>query len=97
MGTTAYVRNHSGTVLRRGRLEMRELLRAARGQSLPFLGDVDEYDDTVFNRRQLRAVGDELVQIVRTTDDLDSEVRELQGLSALAEERPHRYLVFCGD
>jgi hypothetical protein len=76
---------------------MGRLLRAARERTLPFLGNVDEFDDTVFNRLQLRVVGEELEQISRTSTDLGPEVREVQTLAALAGERPHRYLVFNGD
>lgn len=97
MGTTTYVRDYSGTVLQWGQLEMGKLLRAARVQAMPFLGSADEYDDTVFNRLQLRAVADELKQIRRTSNDLGPEVRELEVLAALADERPHRFLVFNGD
>jgi len=97
VGTTAHVRDYTGSVLCWGALDMRDLLRAANGQALPLLGNVDEYDDTVFNRQQLRVVIGELDQIARTSSGLDPQLQELDGMVARVQERPHRYLVFNGD
>ncbi|MCL1869353.1 MAG: hypothetical protein FWF90_02940 [Promicromonosporaceae bacterium] len=97
MGTTAYVREYGGTVLLRGQLEMTGLVRSANRLALPFLGNVDEFDDTIFNRLQLRVVGAELDEISRTSSDFGAEVRELEDLVSLVQERPHRFLVFNGD
>nr|WP_146177685.1 hypothetical protein [Sphaerisporangium cinnabarinum] len=97
MGTTALVRDYRGTVLILGNLDLRAVLRVARGQGLPFLGNVDEHDDTVFNGHQLRLVADELEQITRTSPGLEPELQELTGMVELVDERPHRYLVFNGD
>jgi hypothetical protein len=97
VGTTALVRDYRGSVLSGGNLDLRGIFRAAAGQGLPFLGNVDEYDDTVFNRHQLRMVADELDQLARTTTVLESELQELRELVAQADQRPHRYLVLNGD
>jgi len=84
-------------VLLRGQLEMTGLVRSANRLALPFLGNVDEFDDTIFNRLQLRVVGAELDEISRTSSDFGAEVRELEDLVSLVQERPHRFLVFNGD
>ncbi len=91
------MRDYRGSVLSLGNLDLGGILRVATGQGLPFLGNVDEYDDTVFNRHQLRLVADELEQIARTSPGLERGLHELKEMVELVAERPHRYLVFNGD
>lgn len=84
-------------MLQQGSLDMRGVLRAASAQALPLLGNVDEYDDTVFNALQLRVISGELDQIARASEALGPQVQELQHLMARVREHPHRYLIFNGD
>jgi hypothetical protein len=97
VGTTAFVRDYVGSVLYRSALDVREVLRAASAQALPLLGNVDEYDDTVFNALQLHVISGELDQIARESETLSLQLQELQRMVARVQERPHRYLVFNGD
>lgn len=97
VGTTALVRDYGGSVLHQGKLDMRGVLRVASAQALPLLGNVDEYDDTVFNSLQLRVISGELDQIDRTSGALDAQLGELEHMMARVREHPHRYLVFNGD
>lgn len=96
MGTTVFVRDFRGQVLKRGSLDMRALIQAARGMRLPLLGHVDEYDDTVFNRHQLVVVSEECVAL-RDAGSSGAALEELARLADFVRERPHRYLVFNGD
>jgi hypothetical protein len=75
-----------------------EIIRAARKMDMPMLGNVDQYDDTRFNRMQMKLVSSELLMLASTQsgDGLDA-VEELLALVELVKERPHRYLVFVGD
>jgi hypothetical protein len=71
--------------------------RAETG-NLPLLGLIDPYDDTVFNRSQLRALIPELRALVNHSAADEAEaVREVLALTAHVERKPHRYLVFNGD
>jgi hypothetical protein len=69
----------------------------------PVLAGVDEYDDTIFNGRQLGALIAELNTLATTTDDAVllaaiAEVLRLADLVMPAPQRPtHRRLVFVGD
>lgn len=96
MGTTAYVRDFRGIVLDRGSRDLHHLLAAARAMKLPFLGHVDEYDDTVFNRLQLSVLIEEIDHI-RLNEGESHALEELARLVSDVRERPHRYLVFSGD
>ncbi|WP_405651391.1 hypothetical protein OG581_12555 [Streptomyces sp. NBC_01386] len=71
--------------------------RAAR-QNLPLLGCVDPYDDTMFNRSQLKVLVPELgVLADGSTADEAEAVHEILALTAQVERKAHRYLVFNGD
>lgn len=96
MGTTAYVRTYSGEVLDRGRHDLVPALRVAQQIGLPFLESVDEYDDTVFNRKQLAVVIKEF-DILRQSGVDEAVIGEVTRLVELVRVRPHRYLVFNGD
>ncbi|GEL98528.1 hypothetical protein CTE05_20750 [Cellulomonas terrae] len=96
MGMTAHVRDFRGEILDRGGRDVRELVDAARRAGLPFLANVDEYDDTVFNRMQAAVVADELHELSHRGlgGPIFDEVLQMIGRT---QERPHRYLVFNGD
>ncbi|QKW04979.1 hypothetical protein HUT18_00015 [Streptomyces sp. NA04227] len=70
----------------------------ASSQNLPLLGCVDPYDDTVFNRAQLRILIPELQALAEGAAADEAEaVRQILGLTAQVQRKPHRYLVFNGD
>ena len=96
MGTVSEVRDFRGGILRQGVIEMSELLAAARQARLPFLGCVDEYDNTVFNQLQAAVVREELARI-ESFPGLESAVAEVRSMIDEVQQRPHRYLVFNGD
>jgi hypothetical protein len=62
------------------------------------LGNVDPYDDTVFNRSQIPAVLAEIESLKQASTPANAEVAaELTDLITLTSAQPHRYLVFNGD
>ncbi|MFJ9432517.1 hypothetical protein ACIRQY_23055 [Streptomyces sp. NPDC101490] len=75
-----------------------ELCRRVASQNLPMLGYVHPYDDTVFNRSQLRALAPELRALANGSAAEEAEaVHEILALAAQVERKAHRYLVFNGD
>lgn len=59
---------------------------------------VDRYDDTVFDRSQLKVLITELRALTDgTTVDEAEAVHEILTLAAQVERNAHRYLVFNGD
>ena len=71
--------------------------RAAR-EHLPLLGCVDLYDDTVFNRSQLKVLVPELRALADGSTAEEAEAaHEILDLTAQVECKAHRYLVFNGD
>ncbi|MFI1205664.1 hypothetical protein ACH4VR_40650 [Streptomyces sp. NPDC020883] len=70
----------------------------AASQNLPLLGFVDLYDDTVFNRSQLRVLIPELRALAdgAAAEEVEA-VHEILALTAQVERKAHRYLVFNGD
>ena len=96
MGMTVYVSDFSGEILRRGQVDVRDLVEAARRARLPFLAHVDEYDNTIFNRMQLSVLLSELEELARA-GAASSQVDEVSEFAAVVSARPHRYLVFNGD
>uniref|UniRef100_A0AAU3IGF0 Uncharacterized protein n=1 Tax=Streptomyces sp. NBC_01393 TaxID=2903851 RepID=A0AAU3IGF0_9ACTN len=74
------------------------LCRRAASQNLPLLGCVDPYDDTVFNRLQLKGLVPELRALADGSNADEAEaVHEILALTAQVERKAHRYLVFNGD
>ncbi|MFB9460912.1 hypothetical protein [Streptomyces antimycoticus] len=74
------------------------LCHQAAQAGLPGIGNVDKYDDTVFNRSQLRLVIPELTQLSLSTPALVAEAAEaVLELARTIERLSHRYLVFNGD
>lgn len=96
MGITVYVKVFGGDIIHRGECDVRELVEAARLAHLPFLANVDVYDDTVFNRTQLAVVAEEIKELARL-DLPDALLNEVIQMIEWTQERPHRYLVFNGD
>ncbi|MGA4856055.1 hypothetical protein ACPCAB_05205 [Streptomyces koyangensis] len=75
-----------------------DLCERAASQHLPLLGYVDPYDDTVFNRSQLRVLIPELRSLADGSAAEEAEVvHEILALAAQVERKAHRYLVFNGD
>ncbi|KAB2347282.1 hypothetical protein [Actinomadura rudentiformis] len=74
------------------------LCQSAERAGLPLLGHVDRYDNTTFNRLQMKPVLAELDQIAADASPDEREaVREIVALIQQCERKPHRYLVFNGD
>lgn len=74
------------------------LCNRARHLDLPMLGCVDPYDDTVFNRSQMRLVVPELRRIAEEAPDDEAQAaQEIIELTSRIERKPHRYLLFNGD
>ncbi|GFE16778.1 hypothetical protein Sgleb_48250 [Streptomyces glebosus] len=70
----------------------------AVSKNLPLLGFVDPYDDSVFNRSQLRGLVPELRALAEDAAAEEAEaVQEILALVAQVERKAHRYLVFNGD
>ncbi|MFJ4792596.1 hypothetical protein [Kitasatospora purpeofusca] len=76
------------------------LCRRAATLALPMLGHVDPYDDTWFNKSQMRLLVPELRELIDSTSAPEAETEAAAEVLALAEQlelKPHRYLVFVGD
>jgi hypothetical protein len=96
MGITVEIRAFRGEILDRGGQDVHQLVDAARLAGMPFLANVDEYDDTVFNRLQLSVVVDEIREL--SSRGLGGPaVEEVTRMIEKVRARPHRYLVFNGD
>ena len=74
------------------------LCNLARKRDLPFLGSVDFYDDTVFNRLQVPRVLAELESLrgIGGAED-DVAIGEISAMIETVGAKPHRYLLFNGD
>ncbi|MEU5153169.1 hypothetical protein [Glycomyces sp. NPDC021274] len=74
------------------------LCELASTKKLSLLGCVDPYDDTTFNRAQLKLLIPELEALAEDSNgDVADAARELLALTALVDRKPHRYLIFIGD
>lgn len=74
------------------------LCRRAESLALPMLGYVDRYDDTLFNRSQMRLLVPELKSLLDSGSAAEAEaVTQLLALTELLEHKPHRFLMFVGD
>ncbi|MFF4922370.1 hypothetical protein ACFY4B_17455 [Kitasatospora sp. NPDC001261] len=75
-----------------------DLCRRAETLALPLLGYVDPYDDTWFNRSQMRLLVPELKALVDSASAPEAEAAaEVLALAEQLEHKPHRYLVFRGN
>lgn len=74
------------------------LCRRAGTLALPMLGYVDPYDDTWFNKSQMRLLIPELKALIDSASAPEAEAAtELLSLADLLDHKPHRYLIFVGD
>ena len=74
------------------------LCRLASERGFPFLGSVDVYVDTTFNRMQVSRVLSELESLREICGpDESSAIEEILAMIGLVQRKPHRYLVFNGD
>ena len=77
---------------------MNRLVERARASGFPMLGNVDEYDDTKFNRLQVEVLIRELAVFTKGEDrQVAGAAEELTAMAQLVLEKPHRYLLFIGD
>lgn len=93
------VRTFTGEALARSEHKaLNRLFAAAASKGHLFTGCVDPYDDTIFNRLQVRSVLLELEALLPflATDEAAAAV-EVKKLAELVCERPHRYLAVSGD
>jgi hypothetical protein len=62
------------------------------------IGYVDPYDDTVFNRSQMRLVVPELHRLAEESSGNEAQAAlEIIDLTSRIERKPHLYLLFNGD
>ncbi|MFE4455097.1 hypothetical protein [Streptomyces sp. NPDC056796] len=99
MGISVDVRTFTGEIEATcGHPSIPALCERAAHQNLPLLGCVDPYDDTVFNRSQLRILIPELLSLADDSAAEEAEAAdEILSLAAQVERKAHRYLVFNGD
>ncbi|HEX2772414.1 MAG TPA: hypothetical protein VHN18_08310 [Micromonosporaceae bacterium] len=76
--------------------EINELCRRANGAGLPMLGYVDEYDDTYFNRSQMRLLIPELEQLARSAPPAEANMAT-QLLELARRVSTHDQMIFAGD
>jgi hypothetical protein len=78
--------------------DIKRLVEFARAAGLQFLGNVDPYDETRFNRMQVEIIMPELKFVLDSTSGgVADAARELISMGDLVDRKPHRYLVFIGD
>ncbi|MGW5257560.1 hypothetical protein ACWERW_32215 [Streptomyces sp. NPDC004012] len=99
MGISARVQTYTGdTVAVSTNPAIAALCRRAAALAIPMLGYVDPYDDTWFNKSQMRLVVPELKALLDDAPAAEAEAAdELLTLAAHLERKPHRYLIFNGD
>jgi hypothetical protein len=74
------------------------LCQRASRLGLPMIGYVDPYDDTVFNRPQMRLVVPELHRLAEESSGNEAQAAlEIIDLTSRIERKPHLYLLFNGD
>ncbi|WP_280665950.1 MULTISPECIES: hypothetical protein [unclassified Kitasatospora] len=74
------------------------LCRRAEALALPMLGYVDPYDDTWFNKSQMRLLVPELKALLDNAPVAEAEAAaEVLALADELEHKPHRYIIFVGD
>ncbi|MDH6122925.1 hypothetical protein [Kitasatospora sp. GAS204B] len=75
-----------------------DLCQQAESLALPLLGYVDAYDDTWFNKSQMRLLVPELRALIDSASAPEAEAAaEVLALAEQLEHKPHRYLIFVGD
>jgi hypothetical protein len=64
----------------------------------PFIGNIDPYDDTVFNQHQSMRLRLEVVNLLSLGQSAGQDAgRWLLEMCKLLDAKPHRYLIFSGD
>ncbi len=75
-----------------------DLCQRAESLALPMLGYVDPYDDTWFNKSQMRLLVPELRALIDISSVSEAEAAaEVLALAEQLERKPHCYLIFVGD
>lgn len=99
MGMSVRVQEYTGgTVAVSTHPGIGALCQRAAVLALPMLGYVDPYDDTWFNRSQMRLVIPELRSLLESASGVEAEAaHELVELAVQLDLKPHRYLIFNGD
>lgn len=99
MGMSVIIRSYTGTIEATCcHPALDALCQHAVNDGLPGIGYVDKYDDTVFNRSQMRLVIPELTQLGTSAPAAVAEAaEEVLALARTVERLSHRYLVFNGD
>ena len=99
MGISVRVQDYTGsTVADSTHPGIGALYQYAAVLKLPMFGYVDPFDDTWFNRSQMRLVIPELRSLLEIATEMEAEAaRELVELAVHLDLKPHRYLIFNGD
>jgi hypothetical protein len=96
---TVLVRTYTGEVISTStHRAIGSLCELAQERGLSLLGNIDKYDDTVFNRQQVARIRVELDELRGFGgDEKDEAIGEIAHLVDIVVEKPHRYLFFNGD
>ncbi|MFJ9618844.1 hypothetical protein [Streptomyces noursei] len=99
MGMSVIIRSYTGTIEATCcHPALDALCQQATQAGFPGIGNVDKYDDTVFNRSQMRLVIPELTQLSLSVPTPVAEAaEEVLAMARTIERLSHRYLVFNGD
>lgn len=74
------------------------LCRLASERDLPFLGTVDIYDDTIFNRLHIPRIQGELESLLGSCGPGEGQaIAEILKIAECILKRPRHYLLFNGD
>ncbi|GGV45355.1 hypothetical protein GCM10010495_73610 [Kitasatospora herbaricolor] len=75
-----------------------DLCRRAATLALPMLCHVDPYDDTWFDKSQMRLLAPELEALIDSASAPEAEAAaEVLDLAEQLEHEPHRYLILIGQ
>lgn len=101
MGIDLYLQDESGQIIESlldpASLLSRLVLEAGTGNS-HFVGYIDPYGDTIFNRLQMPQLIEELnIAANRTAPVVAQHIREVLRLAVKCRDAVHLYLKFCGD
>lgn len=99
MGMSVIIRSHTGSIEATCcHPALDALCQHAASAGLPGIGYIDRYDDTVFNRSQMRLVIPELAQLgMSAPAAVAGAAEEVLALARIVQRLSHRYLVFNGD
>jgi hypothetical protein len=99
MGISVQIRAYDGTIEATCiHPAIGALCQRASRLEMPMIGCIDPYDDTVFNRSQMRLVVPELRRLAEEAPDGEAQAAlDIIGLTSRIDRKPHRYLLFNGD